>query len=252
MAYTVKAVADVAGVSVRTLHHYDQIGLLKPASVSAAGYRLYVEGDLERLQQIMFFRELGFGLQEIRSILDSPGFNRREALVSHRRLLEEKCRRLERLIRSVDETIEAMGRREPMDEEAMFEGFDESKMEEYREEARRRWGSENVDESYRRVSKYSKEDWAAIQAESREINEGLAARIDRDPLDPEVQALVERWHKLINDRYYACAVEVFRGLGDLYVDDSRFTAFYDRIKPGLARFMRAAMHAYCDRLEAGE
>lgn len=248
MAYTVKAVADISGVTVRTLHHYDRIGLLRPASISPSGYRLYSEADLERLQQILFFRELGFGLGEIKTILDSPGFDRREALVAQKRLLIEKQRRIERLIASIDTSIDAMERGTELEKDKMFEGFDESKIKEYTEEARARWGNEKVDESIRRTSKYTKEDWTEIQAEQQSITQGLAALMDRDPGDPEVQEVVGRHFRLINERFYTVTPEVYRGLGELYVNDPRFTANYDKVKPGLAQFMRAAMHAYCDRV----
>ncbi len=250
MAYTVKAVAELAGISIRALHHYDEIGVLRPASNSASGYRLYTNADLEKLQQVLFFRELGFSLQEIKAIVNSPGFDRKQALLSHRRLLQEKQRRLEKLIRSVDETIDSMERGIRMDEKEMFEGFDKAQLEEWREEARQRWGSEQVDESWRRASKYNKEDWAAMQHETREINEGLAARMDRDPSDPEVQALIGRHFRQIDERFYTVTPEIYRGLGELYVSDPRFTANYDNVKPGLAQFMRSAMRVYADRVEA--
>ena len=250
MAYTVKAVAEMVGVSVRALHHYDHIGLLRPASVSPAGYRLYSDADLERLQQIMFFRELDFPLAEIRQIIAGPGFDRRQALVEHRRLLRQRRRRLDDLLRSVDRTIMAMDAGTPMEASEMFKGFDEKQQEEYAREARQRWGDKNVDESERRVAGYTKADWEDVQRESGEIVNGMAALMERDPSDPEVQALVERWFRLINHRFYDCSLEIFRGLGDLYVDDARFTAFYDKVRPGLAAFTRAAMHAYCDKAEA--
>ncbi|HEY9766190.1 MAG TPA: MerR family transcriptional regulator [Chroococcales cyanobacterium] len=249
MSFKVKAVADLAGISVRALHHYDQIGLLKPASASPSGYRLYSEGNLERLQQILFFRELGFALPEIAAIIDRPGFDKKQALLTHKQLLLEKQKRLQAMIGSVERTIVAMERGIPMEKESMFEGFDESRMEEYREEARAKYGKEIVDQSYQKVSKYSKEEWAAIQAEGREIEESLASRLDEDPASPEVQQRVEQWFRLINDRYYNCTLEIFRGLGDLYVYDPRFTKHYDKVKPGLAEFMRQAMQIFCDRRE---
>ncbi len=250
MGYTVKQVAKLAGVTVRTLHHYDAIGLLRPAAVSPAGYRLYSDADLERLQQVLFFRELGFSLREIGRALSSPDFDRREALTMHRRLLVEKRRRVHALIRSVDRSIAAMDGGEDMSSSAMFEGFDESKLREYREEARRRWGDTPAwAESERRTAGYTQQDWQYIQAESDEINRGLAALMERDPAEPEAQALVGRWHALINDRFYECSPQAFRGLGDLYVEDSRFAAHYDPWRPGLAAFLRRAMHAYADGLE---
>jgi DNA-binding transcriptional MerR regulator len=247
MAYTVKAVADLAGISVRTLHHYDEIGLLKPEQVSASGYRLYTETDLERLQQVLFFKELGFGLQEIRSIIDSPGFDRRRALLEHKQLLLERRERIGRLIQSVDRTLEAMERGATMAEKDLFDGFDQSQ---YEEEARQRWGhTEAYRESTRRAKSYTKADWDAIKQESEQINQGLAALVGRDPADPEVQEWIRRHHQQINDRFYTCSTEIYRGLADMYVQDERFTATYEKIRPGMAQFMRAAMHVYCDRLE---
>lgn len=248
MAHTVKAVADLAGISIRTLHHYDEIGLLKPAELSAAGYRLYSQQDLERLQQVLFFRELGLSLHEIQAILDSPGFDRKQALLDHRKLLQERQRRLERLIRSVDQTLEAMKRGTTMDEKAMFDGFDPSQ---YEEEARQRWGhSKEFQQSVERTKRYTKGDWEGIQQEIGQISQGIAALMERSPEDPEVQGWVGKWHQVINDRFYACSSEVFRGLADLYVQDERFTAVFEKTRPGMAEFMRQAMHAYCDKLES--
>lgn len=247
MVYTVKAVADLAGVSVRTLHHYDSIGLLKPARVSESGYRLYSDHELELLQQILFFRELGFGLQQIRQIVQSSGFDRKQALLDHKKALLARQQRLERLIRSIDRTLDTMERGVEMDKKDMFDGFDPSQ---YEEEARERWGhTEAYKESMRRTKAYTKADWDAIGRESHEIEQGIAARMDRDPSDPEVQEFIRRHHQQINDRFYQCPVEIYRGLGEMYVADPRFTAHYDQIKPGLAQFMQAAMNVYCDRLE---
>ncbi|HZD58920.1 MAG TPA: MerR family transcriptional regulator [Anaerolineae bacterium] len=251
MVHTVKAVADFAGISIRTLHHYDDIGLLKPAGTSPSGYRLYSNSDLERLQEILFFKELGFGLQEIKDIMDSPSYDRKQALHSHKRILIEKKKRLEDLIGLVEKTLTTMERKIGMKNEEMFDGFDDAKIEEYKREARERWGhSEAFMESERRTAKYTKADWDEIKAESGDIITKLAALMDegKSPADDEVQEQIERWFKHINDRFYACTPEVFRGLGDMYVADKRFTEFYDKVRPGLAEFKRDAMHAYCDKL----
>jgi phosphoribosylaminoimidazole-succinocarboxamide synthase len=135
--YTVKVVAEMAGVSVRTLHHYDRIGLLRPAATSAAGYRLYSDADLERLQQVMFFRELGFSLHDVKAIVDSPTFDRAKALRAHRRILVEQQGRLGRLVELVDQTIASIERGEPMDNRERFGAFDDARLNEYREEMRR-------------------------------------------------------------------------------------------------------------------
>lgn len=246
MAHTVKAVAELAGISVRTLHHYDETGLLKPAQVSASGYRLYAEADLERLQQVLFFKELGFGLSEIKEIIDSPGFDRKGALMEHKRLLLERRERISRLISSVDRTLEAMERGIQVDEKRLFDGFDQSQ---YEEEARERWGQTDAyKESQRRTKGYTKADWALIQQEGSEIYLGIASVMDRDPADPEVQAWVARHHQQINDRFYTCGPEIYRGLADMYLADERFMAFYEKIRPGLAQFMSRAMHLYADGL----
>lgn len=250
MGHTVKAVAELAGVSIRTLHHYDEIGLLRPAAVSPAGYRLYSEADLERLQQVLFFRELDFSLQEIRAMLDSPSFDRREALAAHRQSLVEKQRRLERLIQSVDRTLDAMERGTSVNEKEMFDGFDEAKIQELREEASARWGKDVVDESYRRVAHYTKEDWAKIRAAGKLWLESFSLLMDRNPADAEVQRRIGEHYQAIHDNFYTPTPEVYRGLGDLYVSDPRFTVNYDTVRPGLAAFMRAAMHVYADGMEA--
>lgn len=251
MAYTVKAVADVAGVSIRTLHHYDDIGLLRPTSVSHAGYRQYTDPDLERLQQILFFRELGFSLQEIREIVESPTFDRKQALLSHRQLLLEKQRRLQAIIHSVDRSIESLERGTTMDKNAMFESFGDSKLEEYRAEAKARWGHTSAwKQSEERSSGYSKEDWDEIKAAMQSITEGLAALMDRDPGDAAVQEQIGRWYRHIDRYFYTVTPEMFRGLGDMYVADPRFTATYDKVKPGLAQFKQQAMRVFAEALEA--
>lgn len=247
MAYTVGRVAELAAVSIRTLHHYDEIGLLRPAAVSEAGYRLYAEADLERLQQILFFKELGFALPEIKAILDDPAFDRRTALRQHREALLERQGRLVLLIRSIDNTLEAMERGIQMPAKDLFDGFDHAQ---YEEEARQRWGnSKEYQESAKRTGGYTKADWEAIKAEGMAIYTDLASVMDRDPADPAVQAAIQRHHQQINDRFYTCSTAVYRGLGEMYVQDERFTANIDKVKPGLARFMNQAMQVYCDRLE---
>jgi DNA-binding transcriptional MerR regulator len=221
--------------------------------VGENGYRLYQEGDLARLQQVLFFRELEFPLEDIRRIMSSPAFDQREALIAHRRLLREKRARLDRLIASVERTIESMERGERMNDENMFEGFDDAKIKEYTEEARQRWGGTDAfEESVRRTKRYGKSDWEDIGSKSGEINNAMVALMGRDPADPEVQQTIGRWFKLIDERFYTVTPEIFRGLGDAYVQDARFTASYDQYKPGLAAFMREAMHVYADRLEGKE
>lgn len=257
MAYTVKAVAEFAGVSVRTLHHYDTIGLLKPASLSPNGYRLYTDADLERLQQILFFRELGFNLAEIKNILDSPGYDRKEAMLSHRRLMEEKKRRLEEILRSLDRTINAIERGITMEKREMFEAFDETRINEYLRQIREKYGQKTAGDSRRGTTghdeakwrNYTREEWDMLKDEGRAIWNDMAALMDREPGDTEVQAVVGRWCRHINDRFHPVSKEMLNGIADLWLGDSRFSGFHDRIKPGLADFTRDALKVYCERME---
>ncbi|MET3293175.1 UNVERIFIED_CONTAM: DNA-binding transcriptional MerR regulator [Brevibacillus sp. OAP136] len=252
MAYKVKAVAELVGISVRTLHHYDEIGLLKPDSTTPSGYRLYTDENLETLQQILFFKEIGFNLQEIKAILDNPAFDRKHALQSHRELLLQKKQRLEEMIRTVDKTIESIEGGSKMETDKMFEGFSMEEIEKHREtyadEARRLYGKEIVDESEKRTSAYTKDDWESINDQWNDIYQQVIAGMPNGPADPRVQAAVARLRAHITANFYDCTPEVFRGLGDLYVQDERFTKNIDKHHPGLAAFLRDAMHVYCDRL----
>ncbi|MDP4089110.1 MAG: MerR family transcriptional regulator [Bacillota bacterium] len=254
MTYKVKEVSTIAGVSVRTLHHYDEIGLLKPEFVTSAGYRLYSDRDLERLQQILFFKELDFDLQEIRDILSSPGFDRKSALKAHKELLIEKRKRLERIIQSVDKTIDSIGGGIEMSKKEMFESFDMSEIEKhqekYAEEVKRKYGSTDAyKESQKKTAKYSKEDWARIIGRQGEIYRGLAGLMDREPSHPEVQELVAQARQQITENFYNCTPEIFAGLGEMYVNDERFTANIDKFKPGLAVFLRDAIRVYCNNIK---
>lgn len=254
MNYKVKELAQLAGVSVRTLHHYHQIGLLTPSSITSSGYRIYNDGDLERLQQILFFKELDFNLSEIKEIIDSPNFDRKHALKNHRELLYEKKKRLEKIIESVDKTIDVMEGKRVMDNKEMFEGFDVSEIEKHKEkyaqETKERYGDTDAyAESERRTSKYSKEDWARIMGRQGEIYNKLAALMDKEPSNSEVQKIIEENRQHITDAFYNCTVEIYRGLGQLYVNDQRFTKNIDKFKDGLAKFLSDAIKIYCDNAE---
>jgi len=255
MPYKVKEVADLVGISVRTLHHYDEIGLLKPESISSAGYRLYTDSNLERLQQILFFKELDFNLQEIKKILDNPNFDREKALLLHKELLIKKKERLEQIIKSVDKTMESIRGGIDMNKKEMFESFDmteiEKHQEKYAEETKQKYGSTDAyKESQRRTSKYNKEDWASIMQKGSENYVRLAALMDsKTPSDPEVQEVIAACRQHITNSFYNCTPEIFRGLADLYVMDERFTANIDKTKPGLAKFLSEGIIIYCENLQ---
>jgi DNA-binding transcriptional MerR regulator len=240
--------ARIARVSVRTLHHYDQIGLLKPSARTEAGYRLYREPDLLRLQQILFFKELDMPLDEVRHILDDPGFDQVTALENHRQSLRGRMERLARLLKTIDRTIDRLRENDmTLTDEELYEGFTTEQIERYKREAREMYDPALVEESERRVKKMSRAEWKAIGAEGEAVTTGLAALADRDPGDPEVQALIARHHGWI-ENFYPCSAEIYRGLGRGYVEHPEFRAFYEKYRPGLADFMSAAMNHYADNV----
>jgi DNA-binding transcriptional MerR regulator len=234
----------MAGVTVRTLHHYDHVGLLTPSTRTTAGYRLYGKADLLRLQQILFFRELDFPLEQIAAILDDPGFDQVRALESHRRLLQEQVARLQRLLTTVDKTIAGLteGTMGLTDDE-LYEGFSKEQAERYRREAREQYGTAVVEESERRAKQMSKAEWNAVKDEGEDVTRGLAALADRDPGDPEVQALIARHYAWVKT-FWTPDAAAYAGLGQLYTDNPEFRANYDKHRPGMADFMRAAMEYY--------
>ncbi|MGO5073483.1 MerR family transcriptional regulator [Clostridium sporogenes] len=254
MHYKVKEVADMAGISVRMLHHYDKIGLLKPDSINSAGYRIYTNENLDRLQQILFFKELNFPLQEIKIILESPNFNRKEALKTHRKLLLEKKLRLEKIIQSVDKTIDGIEGGLKMDKKEVLKVFDITEIEEhqkkYSEEVRNKYGNTSAyKESNEKTSKYTKEDWNNIMKDWDEIYKKLVNLMDRDPGHKEVQEAVHDFRNHISKNFYNCTPKIFRGLGDLYVNDERFTSNIDKYKVGLSKFLREAINVYCNNIK---
>jgi DNA-binding transcriptional MerR regulator len=243
MAHTVGEVAKVARISVRTLHHYDEIGLVVPSSRSEAGYRLYEEPDLERLQQVLFFRELGFSLEKIARTLADPGFDRRRALVSHRELLVERADQALALVSLIDRTIQALDRGENVSREELFDGFQPAS---YEEEARKRWGgTKEYEASVARTRRYGTEDWKAIRSEAAAIVDDFAAAFDAGapPTGPRAMDVAERHRQHITRWFYACTAEIHLGLGEMYASDPRFTANYDPVRPGLAEYVRDAIRA---------
>lgn len=253
--WKVSEVAERAGVTVRTLHHYDEIGLLVPSGRTESGYRLYSESDLERLYRILLYRELGFSLEGIGRVLDDPSYDRVAALRAQRALLVEKSRRTEAVIRAVDRTLETMQRGEPMSSEEITAGFDafanapaevRSHQAEHASEVRERWGeTEAYRESMRRARGFTKADWAAIQeeaaaAEARMV-ELLAA--DADPEGADAMAGAEALREHISRWFYPCSRRMHAGLADMYEADPRFTAHYEERAQGLAAFVATAIRA---------
>jgi DNA-binding transcriptional MerR regulator len=245
MQYTVQEVADMAGVTARTLHYYDQIGLLPPADRTHAGYRLYGEEQLLRLQGILFYRELGFELGEIADLIDSPNFERLQALHDQRRLLETQRARLAVLVQTIDKTIQRIREEKPMlSDQELYAGFSQDEIERYKREARERYGVEIVEQTEQRVRELSAAEWESVQREGADLAEALAGHMDKPADSPVVQALIDRHHKWI-ENFYPAPAEVYAGLGQLYTEDDRFRAFYDKFQVGLADFIKAGIDHYC-------
>jgi DNA-binding transcriptional MerR regulator len=252
-SYPIKEVASMAGVSVRTLHHYDAIGLLVPSARSGAGYRLYHEEDLLRLQQILIGRELGLSLEDIRRSLDDPSWNRRSALLAQRDELRRRADKTAEMIRAVELALEHLDHRDKermTDMKELFKGFDPSR---YEAEAERRWGQTAAyKESARRTQAYGPEDWKRFGVEQASImNDALALLNAGVPPDsPAAMAVAER-HRLSIDRwFYPCSPSMHRGLSDLYENDARFAENIDKHGAGLTPFLVAAIRANSARAES--
>ena len=250
MGHTVGEVASLASVSVRTLHHYDEIGLLSPSERSESGYRHYTDGDLASLQQVLFFRELGFALGDIARIMHDPTFERLEALRMQRRMLNDKAAQLALMVEAVDAAIDATEGGVTLDAKDMLEVFGDFDPKEYEKEAEERWGNtEAYRESANRTKRYTKEDWLKIKSEAGAVVEGLAALMDEGvaPTDPRAMDIAEE-HRLQIDRwFYPCSYEIQTGLGQMYVADPRFAKNYEVVREGMAQYMCDAIAANAAR-----
>jgi DNA-binding transcriptional MerR regulator len=251
--YTVKRLADLAGVSVRTLHYYDQIGLLKPTKIAANGYRHYDDSALYRLQQILFYRELDLELLEIKEILDSPDFDLLAALSSHRAMLQGKIKRLQNLIHTVDDTMQHIAGETNMSKKKLFAGFSEEEQKEYEREARLQYGPDRVNESIKRWDSYTEDQRQAIMAESGQIYADIVAAIEagKAPQDADVQAILERWEANIN-HFYAPTLDIMRGLAMGYNSHPDFIANFSELHPDLPAYLETAIIQYVDDLETAE
>lgn len=246
--YTVAELARLAGVSVRTLHHYDRIGLLKPdARTGTGGYRRYGRAKLLRLQQILFYREMDVPLAEIGRILDDPSFDAVGALMEHRAVLEARLGRLHRLVDTLDRTVEQYRGGAMLTDDELYAGFPREKVEEIRREARERWGEERVTASEQAARSLTKGEWQATQAEGEAIAEGLSKLRGRAPTDTAVQSLVARHYAWVA-RFWKPDADAYRGLGEMYVQDERFRDYYDRWGAGTAELLRDGMSHYAGTL----
>lgn len=241
----ISEVAKLTGITVRTLHYYDEIGLLKPSETTEAGYRLYSKEALETLQQILFFREVDFSLSEIKEIMTNPNYDKEEALKKQKELLVQQRQRIDGLINLIDKRIEG-------DNNMSFKEFDINEIEEnkkkYAKEVKERWGNtKEYKESEKKTSSYSKEKWKIVGKNTNEIFKQFAELRNYDPGSQEVQALVRRWQKYITDNFYTCTNEILSGLGLMYIEDERFKENLDKNGEGTAKLMAEAIEIYCSK-----
>ncbi len=246
--YSVQQLASLAQISVRTLHHYDQIGILKPHTRTAAGYRLYSIQELLRLQQILFYKELDIPLEEIGRILDDPDFDPIAALHRHRISIQEKQERYVQLLVTIDKTIRKLhGKQNMKSDEEYYKGFspeEKAAFEQYEMEALETYDPVLVKQINDKAKRWSKEKWDSLKWEGNELSKSLATLMGTPVDHPDVQQLIARHHAYLENFYYASA-EMYKGLAQLYVDDPRFRESYDTYRPGLADYLKEAIDYYC-------
>src|SRR3954449_3683145 len=252
MSWTVGELAGLAGVTVRTLHHYDRIGLLSPSQRTSAGYRRYAPTDLDRLQQVLFYRELGFPLEEVATLLDDPDADPAAHLRRQHRLLRDRLERTQAMVAAVEKEMEARQMGISLTPEERFEVFGEHDPAQYDAEVEERWGeTEAYAQSKRRTAAYTKEDWLRIKAEGADVEAGFAAALrDGVPADSDrAMDIAEEHRQQISRNFYDCPPEMHAGLGRMYVDDERFTTHYEQMAPGLAQYVSTAVQANAARQE---
>lgn len=250
MEYTINKLAKLAGVTTRTLRFYDECGLLPPRRISSNGYRVYGQTEIDRLQQILFYRELGVELAEIGRILSEKDFDGGAALRNHLDALKAKRERLDTLITNVEKSIRAMKGEIEMSDAEKFEGFKQKLIDDnerqYGDEIRANYGNEAIDRSNAKVKGMTKEQYAEVERLSQELNDTLKAAFEQGDPQSELAGkaceLHKRWLCFYWDSY---SKEAHLGVTQMYVDGPRFTAYYDKIAPGCAVFLRDAVRIFC-------
>jgi DNA-binding transcriptional MerR regulator len=250
-SYAVGQVAHLSGVTVRTLHHYDEIGLLSPTERTSGGYRVYTDADLQRLRRILFYRELGFALDDIATILADPASDAAAHLRRQHRLLRERIERLQSMVAALEKEMEAHQMGMQLTPEEQFEVFGTDQVgAEWAEEAEQRWGdTDEFRESQRRAATYTKDDWIRMRDEVAAINQNLADAMTAGVSagDPQAMDLAEDLRQHTGRWFYECGYDLHRRLAQMYVDDARFGRNYDDLAPGLAQYVHDAIMANADR-----
>jgi DNA-binding transcriptional MerR regulator len=245
--FTVKQLSKLAGITPRTLHHYDRIGLLHPARVGENGYRYYDQSCLYRLQQILLYRELDLPLEQVKEILDKPDFNPLQALQLHKTALAERIKYLERLTASIGEMIESMKEDEPMSETRMFDVFNKKQQKEYEKEALKMYDPVVVKESNRKWGGYSAAEKQRIGEEGNAIYADIVAAMPLGADSAQVQACIRRWRTHM-DYFWTPTPNQLMAIAEGYSSDPRFKENFDKLHPSLAAFMGEAVRIYVQNL----
>ena len=243
--YSVQQLSILAGVSVRTLHHYDRIGLLKPAERTEKGYRIYTKTELLKLQQILFYKTLDFTLKEIAAILNDPDFDLIKALEFHQVELSKRADHLTQLLITVGKTLHSLKNKKDMiSDKELYEGFSPEEIDAMRNEVKKKWGADELLAVENRIQALGKDGWNDHKAKGEAINQLLAELMDLNPADIQVQQAIALHFQHLNF-YYKVSKERYEGLGKMYVEDERFKAHYDKYRDGLAIFLRDAIWVFC-------
>ena len=249
MEYTVQKLGQMAGVSTRTLRYYDEIGILKPARISSSGYRIYGQNEVDRLQQILFYRELGIKLETIKEIVTSPTFDGAMALKEHRAQLLDKRAQLDTLIANVEKTISSAEGRMTMSNNEKFEGFKQKMIDDnekkYGKEIREKYGDDTINKSNAKLKNMTQTQHDEITQLTKEVTTTLAEAFKTgDPAGDLAQKAADLHKKWLTFYWSEYSKEAHAGLAQMYVDDERFTAYYDKDQPGTAAFLRDAVYIY--------
>ncbi|HFC01186.1 MAG TPA: MerR family transcriptional regulator [Phaeodactylibacter sp.] len=244
--YSVKQLSKLAGVSVRTLHHYDKIGLLKPAARSDKGYRFYKKTELLKLQQILFYKNLSFPLKKIKAILEDPDFDLITALEFHQEELKRQAIRTQQLLVTIKKTISQLKSKNlNMTDKELYQGFSAEEAQTMREEVKSRWGEKELLAAEERIRQMGKSGWNDTKRKGEEINQLLADLMDLHPSDAQVQQAIALHFRHMNC-FYKVSEARYRGLAQMYVEDTRFKANYDKYRNGLAVFIRDSIFIFCE------
>jgi DNA-binding transcriptional MerR regulator len=252
MEYTIQKLSRLAGVSTRTLRYYDEIGILKPARMSSSGYRIYGQAEIDMLQQILFYRELGICLEKIKEIVTSPSFDRTKALIEHREQLLNKRKQLDLLIANVEKTLAQTEGRITMTDQEKFEGFKQNMIDEnekkYGKEIREKYGDDIVNKSNEKLKNMTEEEFKEITRLENEVKLTLAEAFKNgDPASDIAQKAADLHKQWLMFYWTEYSKEAHAGLAQMYVDDERFRAYYDEKQPGMAEFLRDAIYIYTGR-----